>query len=81
MVEEIDDDQDPTVEYAANQRDRIAEQVFGLLGINDAIYRREDRTFWVDPVYSEEPGHEEDILTQAYKNGPDGLFDNRDMSY
>jgi hypothetical protein len=61
--------------------DRVAQQFYGLRGVNDALYRREDRQVYKaerwDDVYDPEI---DDVVTQytpASYTEPDGVFDNQ----
>ena len=67
--------------------DRVVQQVFGLRGINDALYRREDR-YWYTPEWYEEviigtdpetgdSIYGEPIVHYAEYHDPDGIFDNQ----
>jgi RHS repeat-associated protein len=88
ILEEVDDDYgvtgDPPVHAGI---DRAVQQVFGLRGVNDALYRREDRYWytaaWIEtPIVGEdpetfEPIYGEPINHPAVYHEPDGFFDNQ----
>ncbi|MBX3405075.1 MAG: hypothetical protein KF699_16830 [Phycisphaeraceae bacterium] len=71
IVEEIDDDYGT---FENTGTDRVAQQVWGIRGINDALFRREDRLTYVpevpDPLDPENP-----LEPARYDPGPDGLFE------
>ncbi len=80
IVEEIDSDHTSS----SSQIDRLVHQVFGLRGVNDAIFRREDvRRYYpavdvyvpcTDPETMEETECY-DHTEPAYYTGPDGVFE------
>src|SRR5262249_5904535 len=66
---------------SSSQIDRLEHQVFGLRGVNNAIYRREDgRVGHPEVIVYGDPDPETGDApiisdTPAYTDGPDGVFD------
>ncbi|MCC6322744.1 MAG: hypothetical protein IT438_15050 [Phycisphaerales bacterium] len=83
IVEEIDDDVGSTAPGTVNGlttvpgTDRVAQQFFGLRGLNDAVFRREDRTTPAIAAIEDDPETTEVNEEQAAvpAAGPNGDFE------